>query len=103
MQEERFGKRLYELRIKKGITAREMSLSLGQNPGYINSIENNKGLPRMSSFFYICEYLGVTPEEFFAEKQDDPALLKEATALLRSLDSETIQHIIALLKDLKKK
>lgn len=103
MQEESFGKRLYELRVKKGITAREMSLSLGQNPGYINSIENNKVLPRMSSFFYICEYLGVTPEEFFAEQQDDPALLKEATALLRSLDSETIQHVIALLKDLKKR
>ena len=38
-----------------------MSLSLGQANDYINNIENKKSLPAMQSFFYICEYLGVTP------------------------------------------
>ena len=32
--EEQFSKRLAELRIKKGVSARDMSLSIGQNPGY---------------------------------------------------------------------
>ena len=57
--------RLAELRTRKGVSARDMSLSLGQANNYINNIENKKSLPSMPSFFYICEYLGVTPQEFF--------------------------------------
>ena len=52
--EEQFVNRLTELRIKKGVSAREMSLSIGQSAGYINNIENGKNLPSMTIFFYIC-------------------------------------------------
>lgn len=64
MQEEDFAKRLSALRQEKGASARDMSLSLGQNAGYINNIENGHNLPSMTVFFYICEYLGITPKEF---------------------------------------
>lgn len=40
MDKETFTKRLVELRIKKGVSARDMSLSIGQSAGYINNIEN---------------------------------------------------------------
>ena len=33
----------------------------GQSAGYINALENRNGFPSMQVFFYICEYLGVTP------------------------------------------
>ena len=56
MCKEAFSKRLVQLRMAKGVSARDMSLSLGQNPGYINSIENNKTFPSMSNFFEICDY-----------------------------------------------
>ena len=59
--------RLAKLRMQKGVSARDMSLSLGQANNYINNVENKKTLPSMQSFFYICEYLGVTPQEFFDE------------------------------------
>lgn len=39
MMEEFFGQRLAQLRITKGVSARDMSLSLGQSPSYINKIE----------------------------------------------------------------
>lgn len=65
MYEEKFSKRLSQLRIEKGVSARDMSLSIGQNPGYINNIETGKALPSMTVFFYICEYLCVSPSEFF--------------------------------------
>ena len=61
MYEEQFSKRLAELRTKKGVSARDMSLSIGQNPGYIRAIECGTTFPTMSNFFYICEYLNVTP------------------------------------------
>ena len=34
-----FSQRLSELRINKDVSARDMSLSIGQNHGYINNIE----------------------------------------------------------------
>lgn len=55
MYEEDFPRRLVQLRGLKGVSARDMSLSIGQNPGYINTIENGKAFPTMQSFFYICD------------------------------------------------
>ena len=72
MYEEIFSIRLAKLRIKKGISAREMSLSIGQNAGYINNIETGKALPSMSGFFYICEYLNISPKEFFDTDLEQP-------------------------------
>ena len=64
-----FSKRLCELRLEKGVSAREMSLSLGQSASYINRIENGKMLPSMSGFFKICDYLSITPNGFFQMKE----------------------------------
>ena len=58
-------KRLAQLRVQKGVSAREMSLALGQNTGYISNIESGKTLPSMTGFFYICEYLDISPCDFF--------------------------------------
>ena len=61
-------KRLAQLRVQKGVSAREMSLALGQNTGYISNIESGKTLPSMTGFFYICEYLDIShtsPERGF--------------------------------------
>ena len=65
MYEELFPNRLSQLRNQKNVSARDMSLSIGQNPGYINNIETGKALPSMASFFFICEYLNITPYDFF--------------------------------------
>lgn len=40
-----FYNRISELRIQKGVSARYMSLSLGQSESYINKIENRRTLP----------------------------------------------------------
>ena len=60
MDEKDFAMRLARLREKKGVSARDMSLSIGQNPGYINNIETGKSKPSLDGIFYICEYLGVS-------------------------------------------
>ena len=48
-----FAERLTELRMEKGVSARDMSLSLGQSESYINKIENRRTLPSMAGFFYM--------------------------------------------------
>ena len=60
-----FGMRLAELRLRRNVSAREMSISLGRGAGYINSIEGGHVLPSMVMLFEICDYLGVSPKEFF--------------------------------------
>ncbi len=77
-----------------------MSLSIGQNPGYINSIENGKSVPSLSGIFYICEYLGLTPAEFFDIDSTTPAQLKALIEDLKHLDSRQLETISNLVKDM---
>ena len=54
MFEELFYQRLVQLRTEKGVSARDMSLSIGQSAGYINSLENRKGFPSMQDKDVYC-------------------------------------------------
>ena len=100
MYEEFTQDRITYLRTQKGVSARDMSLSLGQNDTYINKIENHKSLPSLSGLFYICEYLGVTPAEFFDDGNPYPARLKEFMHDLKRLDSNALLHISGIVKEL---
>lgn len=98
--EEFLPQRLTQLRMQKNVSARDMSLSLGQANNYINSIENRKALPSMQSFFYICEYLGVTPQEFFDEGNACPVRLRELLDEAKRLDDNALGHLLALMREL---
>lgn len=93
MYDKDFQDRLAKLRCKKGVSARDMSLSIGQNAGYINNIETGKALHSMSGFFYICEYLNISPKEFFDEESDQPEKLRKIISNLKNLDDNTIEAI----------
>ena len=75
-----FSQRLSELRTQKGVSARDMSLSLGQCESYINKIENHKSLPSMNVFFYICDYLDIQPKDFFDISIESPTTTNELLA-----------------------
>ena len=98
MLDDQFCRRLAELRIKKGVSARDMSLSIGQSAGYINNIENGKNFPSMMGFFYICEYLGISPEEFFAFETENPVKSSEIAESLKSLDDNKLNILCAIIK-----
>lgn len=103
MYKEEFTLRLARLRSEMSVSARDMSLSLGQNPGYISNIENGKALPSMSCFFYICEFLGITPAEFFQSEIKSPEKIRNITEKLASLDDEALDCIMYLVEKLSKK
>ena len=100
MYENDFALRLSELRLKKGVSARDMSLSLGQNSGYINHIENCQTLPSMTVFFNICEYLSITPQQFFELDNPNPVLINEMLNNLKLLNTEELDSIGILLNSL---
>lgn len=102
MYEDLFYQRLVKLRLEKGVSARDMSLAIGQNAGYINSLENKNGFPSMQVFFYICEYLGVTPSMFFDDGRGYPEEYQEILADLNSLNAENRYNVKAIIKGLKR-
>lgn len=103
MEEKDFALRLAQLREKKGVSARDMSLSMGQNPGYINNIESGKSLPSMTGFFYICEYLGISPVDFFDFETKNPTKLHAITENLKHLSDIQLDAVAALVKELATK
>ena len=58
-----------------------MSLDLGHSKGYIQGISSGKAFPSVPELFYICEYLGVTLQEFFSPEIRNPAACKRAVYL----------------------
>ena len=98
-----FPERVAELRSQKGVSARDMSLSLGQSESYINKIENRRTLPSMAGFFYICEYLEITPDEFFNKGSLSPRTSRELLSELEKLTPTQAEHILQVVRDLGEK
>ena len=94
MYEDFFFQRLIELRMQKGVSAREMSLALGQNAGYISNIENRKSFPSMNGFFYICE--------FFDEGNIAPTEMRELFQYARSLNRSKLESLVTIANALTK-
>ena len=100
MDQETFSKRLVELRMNMGVSARDISLSLGQSAGYINNIENGINFPSMTVFFYICDYFGITPMEFFDVDMQDPPKVNELVQAASRLSGDKLEHLTAIAKAL---
>ncbi|MCR5045630.1 MAG: helix-turn-helix domain-containing protein [Treponema sp.] len=97
-----FTDKLRDLRNQNGISAREMSLSLGQNVNYINLIENGKRKPSLDMFLYICEYLKVSPEYFFSPTQDQkPKLQSYHDKILNELSKSQKALLVKFILSLK--
>lgn len=95
-----FYKRLIDLRMEKNVSARDMSLSIGQSENYINAIENQRSFPSMQAFFYICEYFDIHPKEFFDDGTENPVEMHMIYQKLKQLEPKKYEHIMQLVDDL---
>lgn len=95
--------RIARLRSAKGVSARDMSLSLGLNANYINNIENGKALPSMDAFLNICDYLGISPSEFFDTGAREPQRIRELVANLKQLNEQEFSLVAAMVQSLLRK
>lgn len=102
MDEQFIKQRIAKLRTDKNISARELSLQLGQSTGYINTIENGKSLPSMSMFLYICEYFKITPQEFFDEDAEYPKLIQDIIKESKKLDKQSLESLLTIIKNMRK-
>ncbi len=96
-----FSDKLRILRSEKGVSAREMSLSLGQNVNYINLIENGKRRPSLDMFLYICEYLKVEPDYFFKNEEIDKESDRYFEQIIKSLTLEQKKKLAKFILTMK--
>lgn len=95
-----FPERLAQLRTQKGVSARDMSLSLGQSESYINKIENKRTMPSMAGFFYICEYLEIEPRDFFSTDVLAPKSASDVIKTIGKLSPQQAEHVLQIIADI---
>ena len=89
-------KRITQLRHRLHVSEHKMSLDLGKSGSYMRSISIGKAMPSMHEFLRICEYLGVTPQEFFTGAGDETDRINIFNRL-QDLDDGDIQKLQTFL------
>ena len=79
-----------------------MSYDLGHSRGYIYNISSGKALPPMKEFLTICDYLGVSPSEFFDESSSNPELIQMALNGMRKLSEDDQLLLLNIINRLNK-
>ena len=95
--------RISILRTKKNVSEYRMSTDLGHSKSYIQSISSGRSMPSMNEFLYICEYLGVTPKEFFDDNIGEPQLVQKLYELTRDMSEDNLSILIELAERLSDK
>ena len=97
IDEEFIRNRITELRLKKGVSEYQMSMDLGQNKNYVQAISSGRALPSMKQFLNICEYMEITPFQFFDAQENNPQLIKKALDGMRKLSDDDLIMLIGLI------
>ena len=90
-------KRIAELREKLGVSTYQMSYDLKRSKGYIHNIISGRALPSMAEFFAICDYLNISPRDFFDCECENPMLVREITEKARKTSSEGLIAVLSVL------
>ena len=95
--------RISVLRTKKNVSEYRMSTDLGHSKSYMQSISSGRSVPSLGEFLYICEYLGVTPREFFDEDIAEPQLVQKLYELTRNMEEADLNILISTAERLNNK
>lgn len=101
MEEQFIRDRISRLREEKQVSERKMSLDLGHSTSYIRSITSGRALPSMGEFLYICQYLGVTPMEFFNEDKATTLTQQKAIDYIYTMSDTDVELLIGFIERLK--
>ena len=92
-------KRITELRLKKNVSERQMSVDLGMGENYIQGITSGNSLPSLKVLEKIAGYFELTLSEFFYENEKT-ALVQTAAQMMTELNEEDIIFVISPIKRL---
>ena len=102
MDENFIRERITELRIQKNVSEYKMSLDLGHSKSYIQSISSGRAMPSMSEFLYICEYLDITPRDFFDTEINTPHLIEQISEGIKTLSNDDLNLLVHVIERLNR-
>ena len=102
MDEQYIRERITKLREEKGVSERKMSLDLGHSTSYIRSITSGRSLPSLSEFLYICEYLEISPMEFFNEESGTTITKQKAIDAIRKMSDKDVGLIMGFVERMRR-
>lgn len=80
------GARLREVRLRSGLSLREVARQLGVSPSFVSQLENGKSQPSVATLYSIAQLLGVSIDELFdvadAAAAPEPAPLRPVPAVV---------------------
>lgn len=95
--------RISFLRTKKNVSEYKMSTDLGHSKSYMQSISSGRSAPSLTEFLYICDYLGVTPKEFFDTQSQEPHLVQALHDLAQGMSEKDLNILIGIAQRLNEK
>ena len=103
MDEQFVRDRITQLRLHKGVSEYKMSYDLGHSRGYVHNISSGKATPPMKEFFAICEYFGLTPQQFFDEGAQNPELIQKAINGMKQLNEKDMLMLLGFINRMLEK
>ena len=72
------GNKIKDLRMKQGMSQKELANKIGLTPSFVSQLENNQIIPSLSSFLQICNTLGVSLSDTLEKQSDEePWLIRK--------------------------
>jgi len=72
------GNKIKDLRMKQGMSQKELAGKVGLTPSFVSQLESNQITPSLSSFLQICNALGVSLSDTLEEKTEEaPWLIRK--------------------------
>ena len=98
--------KITELRIKRGLSAYELSYQLGHSKNYIHNIVSGYSQTTVNELLYIIDFFGMTPRDFFDEEYEyaDPVLAKNIIDAMRGMSKEnlvSLAHLVNLVRGIE--
>ena len=98
--------KITELRIKRGLSAYELSYQLGHSKNYIHNIVSGYSQTTVNELLYIIDFFGMTPRDFFDEEYEyaDPVLGKNIIDAMRGMSKEnlvSLAHLVNLVRGIE--
>ena len=90
--------RINFFRVKRGLSARELSLRIGKHEGYVNKLECYDFTLPVPVMCEIIDALQVSMEEFFDPDYKNYHVNKEIVELLQNMSAEKRESLLKFLK-----
>lgn len=86
------GSQLKAIRLKTGMSLRELARQIDVSPSFVSQIENGKSQPSVSTLYALAKLLNVSVDELFEDKQSAAASAVQPRADAVSVDRGDMSH-----------